>query len=90
MKYRVLLYQFSEESVSSVEPSLSVSTFRRWCSGLQREQMRGEAREGMFVASPLALELDTERPEIDAILKKEEKKICCYFISVHICHHKSL
>lgn len=52
--------------------------------------MRGEAREGMFVASPLALELDTERPEIDAILKKEEKKICCYFISVHICHHKSL
>lgn len=37
--------------------------------------MRGEAREGMFVASPLALEVDTERPEIDAILKEGKKTL---------------
>lgn len=34
--------QFSEESVSSLEPSLSVSIFRWWCRGFQGELILGE------------------------------------------------
>lgn len=56
--------QFSEESVSSLEPSLSASIFRRWCRGLQGELILGELRTGIFAVS--ALELagpETESPE---------------------------
>lgn len=56
--------QFSEESVSSLEPSLSASIFRRWCRGFQGELILGELRTGIFSVS--ALELagpETESPE---------------------------
>lgn len=47
--------QFSEESVSSLEPSLSASIFRQWCRGFQGELILGELRTGKFAVSPLEL-----------------------------------
>lgn len=56
--------QFSEESVSSLEPSLSASIFRRWCRGFQGELILGELRAGIFAVSALELAgLETESPE---------------------------
>lgn len=56
--------QFSEESVSSLEPSLSASIFRRWCRGFQGELILGELRTGKLAVSPLELVgLETESPE---------------------------
>ena len=56
--------QFSEESVSSLEPSLSASIFRRWCRGFQGELILGELRTGKLAVSPLELVgPETESPE---------------------------
>lgn len=48
-------FQFSEESVSSLEPSLSASIFRRWCRGFQGELILGELRTGKVAVSALEL-----------------------------------
>jgi len=56
--------QFSEESVSSLEPSLSASIFRRWYRGFQGELILDELRTGKLAVSPLELVgPETESPE---------------------------
>lgn len=74
LEMSLCFYQFSEESVSSFEPSLSVSIFLRWWKGLQGELILGEWREGKFAGSLLELAaLAMESPETWAILKKRGK-----------------